>query len=149
MGQTGIWERLFRLRKNQTTPRQEIIGGITTFMTMAYIIFVNPVVMNAAGMDLESAMVATCLASALSCFLMGLLANYPIALAPGMGHNFFFTYVVVLGMGLTWQQALGANFVSGLLFLLLCFAGLQERLVNSVPAALKNAIAVGIGLLIA
>ncbi|MDA2931305.1 NCS2 family permease [Acidobacteria bacterium AH-259-O06] len=144
-----MWEQLFKLHEHHTTVRRELSGGVTTFMTMAYIIFVQPVVMNAAGLDLESAMVATCLASALATFLMGFLANYPIALAPGMGHNFFFTYVVVLTLGYSWQQALGAIFISGLLFVLLSFVGLREQLLNSVPPVLKNAIAVGIGLLIA
>ncbi|MDA2934862.1 NCS2 family permease, partial [Acidobacteria bacterium AH-259-D05] len=144
-----MWERLFKLKENKTTWQREISGGLTTFMTVAYIIFVQPVVMNAGGMDLESAMVATCLASAVATFMMGLLANYPIALAPAMGHNFFFTYVVVLTLGYTWQQALGAVFISGVLFLLLSFVGLREQLVNVVPSTLKNAIAVGIGLLIA
>lgn len=144
-----MWEQLFKLHEHHTTVRRELSGGVTTFMTMAYIVFVQPVVMNAAGLDLESAMVATCLASALATFLMGFLANYPIALAPGMGHNFFFTYVVVLTLGYSWQQALGAIFISGLLFVLLSFVGLREQLLNSVPPVLKNAIAVGIGLLIA
>ena len=142
-------EHFFKLRENNTTWQREVSGGLTTFMTMAYIIFVQPVVMNTAGMDLESAMVATCLASAITPFAMGFLANYPLALAPGMGHNIYFTYVVVLTLGYTWQQALGATFVSGTLFILLSFVGFRERLVNAVPATLKNAIAVGIGLLIA
>ena len=142
-------EHFFKLRENNTTWQREVSGGLTTFMTMAYIIFVQPVVMNTAGMDLESAMVATCLASAIATFAMGFLANYPLALAPGMGHNIYFTYVVVLTLGYTWQQALGATFVSGTLFILLSFVGFRERLVNAVPATLKNAIAVGIGLLIA
>ena len=118
-------------------------------MTLAYIIFVQPVVMNAAGMDLESALLATCIASALATFVMGLTANYPIALAPAMGHNFFFTYVVVLTLGYSWRQALGAVFISGVLFILLSFFGFRERLITDVPPGLKNAIAVGIGLLIA
>ena len=142
-------ERFFKLAENRTTFQQEIWGGLTTFMTLAYILFVQPVVMNAAGMDLESALLATCLASALATFVMGLIANYPIALAPAMGHNFFFTYVVVLTLGYSWQQALGAVFISGVLFILLSFFGFRERLITDVPPALKNAIAVGIGLLIA
>jgi len=144
-----MWERYFNLTKNETTFPREMWGGLTTFMTSAYIIFVQPVVMNAAGMNLESAMVATCLASALATFVMGLTANYPIALAPGMGHNFFFTYVVVLTLGYSWQEALGAVFISGVLFILLSFMGLREGLIKAVPSTLKNAIAVGIGLLIA
>ena len=142
-------ERLFKLKENNTTWQSEVSGGVTTFATMAYIIFVQPVVMNAAGVDLESAMVATCIAAALATLLMGLLANYPIALAPGMGHNIFFTYVVVLTLGYTWQQAMGAIFLSGFTFILLSFVGLRERLIAAVPSTLKNAITVGIGFLIA
>ncbi len=142
-------ERLFRFQEHHTTVQREIAGGVTTFLTMAYIIFVQPVVLRDAGMDFGAVLVATCIASAIATFLMALLANYPIALAPGMGHNFFFTYTVVIGLGYTWQQALGAIFISGTLFILLAFFGLRERLVNSLPASLKNAIAVGIGLLIA
>ena len=142
-------ERLFKLEENNTTWQSEVSGGVTTFATMAYIIFVQPVVMNAAGVDLESAMVATCIAAALATLLMGLLANYPIALAPGMGHNIFFTYVVVLTLGYTWQQAMGAIFLSGFAFILLSLVGLRERLIAAVPNTLKNAITVGIGFLIA
>ena len=142
-------ERFFKLKENKTTLPREISGGLTTVMTLAYIIFVQPVVMSAAGMDLESALLATCIASALATFVMGLIANYPIALAPAMGHNFFFTYVVVLTLGYSWQQALGAVFISGVLFLLLSFFGFRKRLITAVPPVLKNAIAVGIGLLIA
>ncbi len=141
--------RFFKLAEHNTTVQREVSGGITTFMTMAYIIFVQPVVMNAAGIDLEAAMVATCVSSALATFIMGLVANYPVALAPAMGHNFFFTYTVVLTLGYSWQQALGAVFISGVLFILLSGVGLRERLLNEVPATLKHAIAVGIGLLIA
>lgn len=142
-------ERYFKFAENNTTLQREIYGGVTTFMTMAYIIFVQPVVLAAAGMDLEAVLVATCLASAFATILMGLLANYPIALAPGMGHNFFFTYVVVLTLGYSWQQALGAIFISGSLFILMAFWGFREKLINSLPGSLKSAIAVGIGLLIA
>ena len=141
-------ERIFKLSDNGTTVRREIFGGITTFVTMAYIIFVQPVVMSAAGIDMQAAMVATCVSSALATFLMALLANYPVALAPAMGHNFFFTFTVVLTLGYTWQQALGAVFLSGALFILLSTVGLRERLLTAVPATLKHAIAVGIGLLI-
>ena len=142
-------DRFFKLTEHNTTWQREVYGGATTFMTLSYIIFVQPVVMNAAGMDLESALVATCVASAVATFMMGLVANYPISLAPAMGHNFFFTYVVVLTLGYTWQQALGAIFISGVLFLVLSLVGLRERLLHAIPATLKNAIAVGIGLLIA
>lgn len=142
-------QRFFELSRHGTTVRGELTAGVTTFVTMSYIIFVQPVVLGAAGMDPGAVMVATCLASALATALMGVLANYPIALAPGMGHNFFFTYTVVLALGFTWQQALGAVFVSGSLFILLAFVGFRERLVNAVPGALRNGIAAGIGLLIA
>jgi AGZA family xanthine/uracil permease-like MFS transporter len=142
-------ERFFKLTERNTTWQREVSGGATTFMTLSYIIFVQPVVMNAAGMDLASALVATCVASAVATFMMGLVANYPISLAPAMGHNFFFTYVVVLTLGYTWQQALGAIFISGVLFLVLSLVGLREQLFHAIPATLKNAIAVGIGLLIA
>lgn len=141
--------RFFKFQENGTTLRREVAGGVTTFMTMAYIIFVQPVVMHAAGMDLEAVLVATCLSSALATFIMGVFANYPIALAPAMGHNFFFTYTVVLVLGYTWQQALGAIFIAGSLFILLSTVGLREKLINALPNSLKHAIAVGIGLLIA
>ena len=139
---------LFRLSERGTTWQREILGGTTTFMTMSYIIFVQSTILQAAGMDPGAVMVATCLASALATFCMGLLANYPIALAPGMGHNVFFSYTVVLTLGYTWQQALGATFISGVLFLLLSCFGLREHLIRALPSSLKNAIAVGIGLLI-
>ncbi len=141
--------KFFKFHEKQTTLSREISGGVTTFLTMAYIIFVQPVVMHAAGMDLEAVLVATCLSSALATILMGLLANYPIAQAPAMGHNFFFTYVVVLTMGYSWQQALGAIFISGSIFLLLSVLGLWDKLITALPVSIKNAIAVGIGLLIA
>jgi AGZA family xanthine/uracil permease-like MFS transporter len=142
-------EKIFGLKANNTTPGQEIIGGLTTFMTMAYIIFVQPAVLSACGMDFGAVMIATCLSSALATFLMALLANYPIALAPAMGHNFFFVYTVCLAMGIPWQTALGANFISGAVFIILAVFGLREMLINAIPRSLKNAIAVGIGLFIA
>lgn len=142
-------EKLFRLKENNTTPRREIIGGLTTFMTMSYIIFVQPVVLSAAGMDKNAVFMATCLSSALAAFLMAFLANYPIALAPAMGHNFYFAFVVCLGMGVPWQTALGVNFIAGAAFILLSAVGLREKLITAVPDTLKRAIAVGIGLLIA
>ncbi|MFZ0430138.1 MAG: NCS2 family permease [Acidobacteriota bacterium] len=139
---------IFRVRQNGTSWRDELVGGLTTFMTMAYIVFVQPLMLGAAGMDVGSVMVATCVSSALACFFMAVLANYPIALAPGMGPNVFFTYTVVLGMGFSWQQALGATFISGSLFLFLSLFGLREAIINSLPDTLKYAIAVGIGLMI-
>lgn len=142
-------EKLFRLSEQGATLRREFVGGLTTFTTMAYIIFVQPAILGATGMDAQAVMVATCLSSALATFVMGFLANYAIALAPGMGLNVFFAYTVVLTLGYTWQQALAATFISGLIFLALSTVGLREKLVHAVPPALKNAIAVGIGLLIA
>jgi AGZA family xanthine/uracil permease-like MFS transporter len=142
-------EILFKLEQQGTTVSQEIIGGLTTFMTMAYIIFVQPAVLSAAGMEFGAVMVATCISSAIAIFLMAFLANYPIALAPAMGHNFFFVYTVCLAMGIPWQTALGANFISGALFIILSFFGFREALVNAIPNSLKQAIAVGIGLFIA
>ncbi len=142
-------ERLFSLKEHGTTPGRELAAGFTTFMTMSYIIFVQPAVMGAAGMDPGAVMVATCISSALGTVLMALLANYPIALAPAMGHNFYFTYIVVLTLGYSWQNALGAVFAAGLLFILLSTVGLRETLMNVLPGCLKNGIPVGIGLLIA
>ncbi len=121
---------------------------MTTFLTMAYIIFVQPLILGEAGMDMGAVMVATCLASALACFTMAFLANYPIALAPGMGNNVFFAYTVVLTLGFGWEEALGAIFLSGALFVLLSLVGFREAIVNALPGTLKYAIAVGIGLLI-
>ncbi len=141
--------RVFRLEENQTSVRIEALGGITTFMTMSYIIFFQPAVLSAAGMDPGAVLVATCLSAALATLLMGLLARYPIALAPAMGHNVFFAVVVCGTMGYSWQVALGAVFVSGSIFVLLTLVGAWEKLVAGVPDSLKHAIAVGIGLLIA
>ena len=120
---TGLFERLFKLRQHGTTVRTELAAGLTTFITMAYIIFVNPNIMADAGIDHGAAFVATCLAAALGCFLMGLYANWPVGLAPGMGLNAFFTYTVVGTMGYSWQIALGAVFISGVMFMLLTFSG--------------------------
>jgi AGZA family xanthine/uracil permease-like MFS transporter len=142
-------ERWFGIRAAGSSVRTEVVGGLTTFMTMAYIIFVQPLILGAAGMDVGAVMVATCLASALATLFMAFLANYPIALAPGMGPNVFFTYTVVLGLGFTWQQALGATFLSGALFVLLSTVGFREKIIHSLPTNLKHAIAVGIGLMIA
>lgn len=142
-------EKTFRLAENKTTVRRELLGGATTFMTMSYIIFVQPAVLGTTGMDRGAVMVATCLASALATLLTGLLARYPIAQAPAMGHNIFFAVVVCGTMGYTWQVALGANFLSGLVFVALALAGVWGRMVAAVPDSLKYGIAVGIGLLIA
>jgi AGZA family xanthine/uracil permease-like MFS transporter len=140
-------ERLFRLSDNGTTLRVELLGGLTTFMTMAYIVFVNPAVLSQTGMDFGAVMTATCLAAGLATFVMGLAANYPIAMAPGMGENFFFLTVVV-GMGLSWQVALAAVFVSGVVFFLLTFLRVREMIIDAIPASLKMAIAAGVGLFI-
>jgi len=142
-------ERLFNLKEQGTDLSTEIMAGITTFMTMSYIIFVQPAVLGAAGMDPGAVMVATCLSAALGTVLMAFLANYPIALAPGMGQNFYFSYIVVLTLGYSWQETLGAVFIAGLVFILLSTVGLREALMNILPNCLKNSIPVGIGLLIA
>lgn len=141
-------KRFFRLEEAGTTWSREFLGGTTTFMTMSYIIFVQPVILASVGMDKGAVMVATCLSSALATLLMGLLARYPIALAPAMGHNIFFAVIVCGTMGYSWQVALGAVFISGVIFMVLSLAGLWEGLVSAVPDSIKNAIAVGIGLLI-
>ena len=142
-------ERLFKLKDHGTSLKIEVMAGVTTFMTLSYILFVQPTVLSACGMDFGAVLAATCIASALATFLMGLYANYPIALAPGMGQNFFFAYTVVLQMGIPWEKALGAVFLSGMLFLLLSFFGFREKVIDSIPESLKEAIAVGIGLFIA
>lgn len=140
------FERYFRLREHGTTVRTEVIAGVTTFLTMAYIIFVNPMILADAGMDRGAVFVATCLAAAIGTGVMALVANYPIALAPGMGLNAFFTYSVVLGMGHSWQVALGAVFLSGVVFLILSILPVREWIINSIPQSLKMAISAGIGL---
>jgi AGZA family xanthine/uracil permease-like MFS transporter len=142
-------EKLFKLRENGSDLRTEVIGGVTTFVAMAYIIFVQPTVLQIAGMDFGSVMVATCLASALATLIMGLYANYPICQAPLMGENFFFVFTVAIGMKLGWQAALGAVFVSGTIFLLLTFVHVRELIADSVPESIKFSIAAGIGLFVA
>ena len=142
-------EKLFKLKQNQTSLKQEAIAGLTTFMTMAYIIFVNPMMLADAGMDHGAVFVATCLAAAVGCLVMGLMANYPIALAPGMGLNAFFTYTVVGEMGYSWETALGAVFLSGICFLILSLVRIREWIVNSIPMSLRIGIAAGIGLFLA
>lgn len=136
----------FGLTEHGTTARREILAGITTFLTMAYITVVNPAILSDAGMDFGAVFVATCLAAALGTAVMGLYANYPIALAPGMGLNAYFTYAVVLGMGYAWQVALGAVFISGILFIILSLLPLREWIINAIPPGLKMAISAGIGL---
>lgn len=140
--------RFFKLKENSTSLRTEAAGGLTTFMTMSYIIFLQPAVLAAAGMDNGAVMVATCLSAALATLLMGLIAHYPIALAPAVGHNIFFAVIVCGTMGYSWQVALGAVFISGSIFLVLSIIGVWGKLVEAVPDSLKYGIAVGIGLLI-
>ena len=142
-------ERYFKLRENGTTVRNELLGGATTFMTMSYIIFVQPAILSQTGMDKGAVMVATCLSSALATLLTGLLAKYPIAQAPAMGHNIFFAVIVCGTLGYSWQVALGANFISGCIFIVLAVIGVWGTVVEAVPMCLKFGIAVGIGLLIA
>src|SRR5436853_66329 len=141
-------ERTFHLSESNTTIRTEILAGLTTFMTMSYIIFVQPAVLSTTGMDFGAVLAATCIVSAIGCFLMAFLANYPIAVAPAMGHNFFFAFTVVAAMHYSWQVALGAVFISGIVFLLMSVWGVREALVHAIPDSLKRGIAVGIGLLI-
>lgn len=142
-------DRLFGLKAHGTTVGTEVLAGLTTFLTMAYIIFVNPAILADAGMDRGAVFVATCLVSALACLIMGLAANYPIALAPGMGLNAYFAYSVVLGMGQTWQVALGAVFLSGCLFVVLSLSPIRDAIVDAIPRSMKLAISAGIGLFLA
>src|SRR5579863_3714511 len=142
-------ERLFALRGHGTTVRTEVVAGLTTFLTMAYIVVVNPAILGAAGLPVAGVAVATCLAAGFGSILMGLLSNYPLALAPGMGLNAYFTYTVVKGMGLPWQTALGCVFISAVAFLLLTVAGVRQVIVSAVPRSLFAAVGGGIGLFIA
>jgi AGZA family xanthine/uracil permease-like MFS transporter len=142
-------ERLFHLTANQTTIRRELLGGLTTFLTMAYIIVVNAQILSQAGMPADGVVFATCVASAIATLVMGLYANYPIALAPGMSLNAYFTFTVCLGMHVPWRTALGAVFLSGVLFVLLTVIRVREQIVNGIPHGLKHATAGGIGMFIA
>jgi AGZA family xanthine/uracil permease-like MFS transporter len=142
-------EQLFKLSENKTTVRTEIVAGITTFLTMAYIIFVNPDILSKAGMPFGAVFAATCVAAAIGCLLMAFLANYPIALAPGMGLNAYFAFVVVGQMKYSWQVALGCVFLSGILFFIISVLPIREWIVNAIPRSLKMAIAAGIGLFLA
>ena len=141
-------EGFFRLQEKNTTVGREVIGGLTTFLTMAYIIIVNPAILSDAGMDRTALITATCLAAGFGTLLVGLWANVPFAMAPGMGLNAFFTYALVLGQGLSWQTALGVVFVSGTAFLLLTILGIREKVVNAIPVELRISAAAGIGLFI-
>lgn len=145
----GMLERLFKLSENKTSFRTEVLAGVTTFLTMCYIIIVNPMILSETGMDHGAVFVATCLAAAIGCLVMGIVANYPIALAPGMGLNAYFTYSVCLGMGVPWQTALAAVFVSGLVFIAISMFKIREAIVNAIPMSLKLAIGGGIGLFLA
>ena len=142
-------ERVFHLAENHTTVRRELLAGLTTFMTMAYVVVVNPRILSEAGMPVEGVLFATCISAALATLVMGLWANYPIALAPGMSLNAYFTYSIVLGRGVAWQTALGVVFLSGVLFLLLTLTNVREHIVNGIPDCLKHGTAGGIGLFIA
>ncbi len=141
--------KLFRLKENNTTPGRELIAGCTTFLTMSYIIFVNPQILSASGMSYSGVLSATVIVCALSSVLMGLYANLPFGLAPGMGINAFFTYTLVIGQGIEWQTALGAVFLSGLIFILLTLLKVRTYIVKAIPFSLRNAVAAGIGLFIA
>jgi AGZA family xanthine/uracil permease-like MFS transporter len=142
-------DRQFQIEQRGSTLRTEVLAGLTTFLTMAYIVFVNPAILSETGMPVPAVAAATCLSAAIGCFLMGTLANYPIALAPGMGLNAYFAYTVVKGMGVPWQTALGCVFLSGCVFLLLTGAGVRQLIVNAIPRELFAAVATGVGLFIA
>ena len=142
-------ERYFEFAELGTNWRTELLAGFTTFITMAYIVVVNPAILHETGMPLAAVTAATCVSAAIGSILMGVLARYPIALAPGMGLNAYFTYSVVKGMGVPWQTALGAVFISGVVFVLLTVTGLRQKILKSIPHELYPAVAGGIGLFIA
>src|SRR5262245_40198706 len=142
-------ERYFEFERLGTNWRTEVLAGATTFVTMAYIVFVNPSILRETGMPFPAVLAATCVCAALGSILMGTIARYPIALAPGMGLNAYFTYTVVKGMGLSWQTALGAVFLSGVAFLILTLVGVRQLIVEAIPTELYAAVASGIGLFIA
>ena len=141
-------EKIFHLKENHTDVKTELMAGVTTFMTMAYILAVNPSILSASGMDANAVLIATSLASFVGTALMALLANYPFALAPGMGLNAYFSYTVVLTMGYSWQLALMAVFVEGVIFIVLSLTNVREAIFNAIPMTLKSAVSVGIGLFI-
>ncbi|MBZ3695319.1 NCS2 family permease [Phyllobacterium calauticae] len=142
-------EKLFKLREHNTSARIEMLAGLTTFLTMSYIIFVNPEILSSTGMDRNAIFVATCIAAAVGSLVMALVANWPIGMAPGMGLNAFFAFTVVAAMGFSWQQALGAVFISGCIFILLTVTGVRSWLVAGIPKSLRSSIAAGIGLFLA
>jgi AGZA family xanthine/uracil permease-like MFS transporter len=146
---TKAIEKFFKLKELNTDIRTEIIAGITTFMTMAYIIFVNPAMISQTGMDFGAAMMATCISAAFATIMMGLYANYPIALAAGMGENAFFTYTVCIGMGISWQVALGCVFIEGIIFIILTLFKIRQALIDAIPASIRYGTVCGIGMLIA
>ena len=141
-----MFERLFKLSEHGTSVRTEVVAGVTTFLTMSYIIFVNPDILSTTGMDRDAVFVATCLAAALGSLVMALVANWPIGMAPGMGLNAFFAFTVVAALGFSWQQALGAVFISGIIFVILTVTGVRSWLIAGIPHSLRSAIAAGIGL---
>jgi adenine/guanine/hypoxanthine permease len=145
----ALLERIFHLTENHTTVRRELLGGLTTFMAMAYVVVVNPRILGEAGMPVEGVLFATCVSAAIATLVMGLWANYPIALAPGMSLNAYFTYSIVLGRGVPWQTALGVVFLSGMIFLILTLTNIREHIVNDIPDCLKHGTAAGIGFFIA
>ena len=142
-------EKLFKLKENHTNVRTEVLAGITTFMTMAYILAVNPNMLQAAGMDPTAVLIATCLASCIGTFAMALLANYPFALAPGMGLNAYFAFTVCGAMGYSWKVALMAVFIEGIIFIILSLTNVREAIFNAIPLTLKKGVGAGIGLFIA
>jgi AGZA family xanthine/uracil permease-like MFS transporter len=142
-------EKLFAIKENGTSLRREFVAGLTNFMTISYIIFVQPAMLSLSGMDYGAVMVATCLSSALATFFMAFLTNYPVVLAPGMGLNAYFVFDLCRGSGVPWQEALGIVFIAGMLFFILSFVGIREAIMNALPHSLQNAIAIGIGLFIA
>jgi len=144
-----VIEDFFKLKELNTNIRTEIMAGLTTFMTMAYIIFVNPAMISQTGMDFGAAMMATCISAAIATIMMGLYVNYPIALAPGMGENAFFTYTVCLTMGISWQVALGCVFIEGIIFILLTLTKMRQAIIDAIPGSIRYGIACGIGMLIA
>ena len=148
-GRETLLERYFQLRQNETTLRRELVGGLTTFITMAYIVVVNAQILSQAGMPAEGVVFATCVSAAAATLVMGLYANYPIALAPGMSLNAYVTYSVCLGMHVPWQTALGVVFISGVVFILITVTRVREQIVNGIPDCLKHSTAAGIGIFIA
>ncbi len=148
-GTLGFFERMFHIQERGSSLRTEVLAGATTFLTMAYIVFVNPDILSEAGMPVPAVAAATCLSAAIGCILMGFIANYPIALAPGMGLNAYFAFTVVKGMGVPWRTALGCVFISGCVFLLLTAAGIRQLIVNAIPRELFASVAAGVGLFVA